>query len=164
MNQTASYCNEDALPLDSYLPDFHEFLRAFPQLSNPEANGTVTVSVSFLRFLISELAARIPFDDAFYGSTYPDVADAVRRGQIPSLHDHFCSTGFFEGRKPGLRHVDRAWYLRQYEDLNRAFSTGALADAAKHFNETGQFEDRVGSRYQYEEREKWRSRLRVAKG
>jgi len=109
------------------------------------------------------LAARIPFDEAFYGSTYPDVADAVRRGQIPSLHHHFCSTGFFEGRKPGLPHVDKGWYLRQYEDLNSAFSAGALRDAAKHFIETGQYENRVGSRYQYEEREKWRSQLKAAK-
>lgn len=149
--------------MDSYLPDFDEFHRAFPQLAGLEGGGSVTISTSFLRFLISELAARLPFDEAYYANTYPDVAEAVRRGQIPSLHHHFYTTGYFEGRKPGLRHVDKAWYLRTYEDLSRAFAVNAMPDATRHFNETGQYEDRVGSAYQYEQREKWRSHFRSAR-
>lgn len=150
--------------MDSYLPDFDEFYRAFPQLARLEGGGNVTVSTSFLRFLISELAARLPFDETYYANTYPDVAEAVRRGQISSLHHHFYTTGYFEGRKPGLRHVDKAWYLRTYEDLSRALAANAMPDPAKHFNETGQYEGRVGSAYQQEEREKWRRQLKTARG
>jgi predicted O-methyltransferase YrrM len=42
----------------------------------------------------------MPFDEAWYLNTYPDVADAVRDGRLPSGHDHYVRFGRSEGRHP----------------------------------------------------------------
>jgi len=39
-----------------------------------------------------------PFDEQFYLSTYPDVADAVRSGAFASGYDHYVRFGMSEGR------------------------------------------------------------------
>jgi hypothetical protein len=46
-------------------------------------------------------AAEQCFDDAGYLLTYPDVAEAVRRGICQSGYDHYISVGFREGRACG---------------------------------------------------------------
>ena len=42
----------------------------------------------------------LPFDEAFYLRVYPDVAQAVRNGDIGSAHEHYVRFGQMEGRKP----------------------------------------------------------------
>jgi hypothetical protein len=42
----------------------------------------------------------IPFDESWYCASNPDVAAALRLGQIPSAHGHYIEHGFFEGRSP----------------------------------------------------------------
>lgn len=42
----------------------------------------------------------ISFDEAWYCTSNPDVAEALRSGQIASAHGHFVEHGFFEGRAP----------------------------------------------------------------
>ena len=44
----------------------------------------------------------LPFDEAFYLRLYPDVALAVRNGDIGSAHEHYVRFGQMEGRKPAL--------------------------------------------------------------
>jgi hypothetical protein len=52
----------------------------------------------------SEVQSEAPvvplFDEAFYLTTYPDVAAAVRRGQLKDGFDHFVRWGRGEGRTP----------------------------------------------------------------
>ncbi len=40
------------------------------------------------------------FDEAWYLAQYPDVAEAVRRGDIASGLEHFLASGRREGRFP----------------------------------------------------------------
>jgi len=44
------------------------------------------------------------FDETHYLATYPDVADAVRRGDFASGQDHFLRFGQHEGREPTPPH------------------------------------------------------------
>jgi hypothetical protein len=52
----------------------------------------------------SEVESEAPvvplFDEGFYLTTYPDVAAAVRRGQLRDGFDHFVRWGRGEGRTP----------------------------------------------------------------
>lgn len=45
----------------------------------------------------------LPFDEAWYCRQYPDVAQALKSGVIPSAHEHFIVYGFFEGRSPAAK-------------------------------------------------------------
>jgi len=42
----------------------------------------------------------LPFDETFYLRLYPDVAQAVRNGDLGSAHEHYVLFGQKEGRKP----------------------------------------------------------------
>ena len=54
--------------------------------------------------IIGYQEGRVPikpmFDEAWYLTTYPDVAEAVRSGRAKSGYDHFIEHGYGEGRKP----------------------------------------------------------------
>ena len=50
------------------------------------------------------LEGRLPrkpeFDEAWYLTTYPDVAAAVRDGRFASGYEHYVREGWREGRRP----------------------------------------------------------------
>ena len=50
--------------------------------------------------LMQELLAHADFDEAWYLSTYKDVADAVAQKKIASAREHYLHYGYFEGRLP----------------------------------------------------------------
>jgi hypothetical protein len=50
----------------------------------------------FLRPLI----AGILFDEAWYLAAYPDIAEAIAAGVIPSAREHYLQSGYFEHRLP----------------------------------------------------------------
>jgi len=52
-------------------------------------------------------------DERWYLKTYPDVASAVNRGEIPSASEHFEVVGAIEGRAPSPEYLDVAaeWKL-----------------------------------------------------
>ena len=42
----------------------------------------------------------MPIDERWYLTENPDVADSIRRGDIPSAQEHFDQDGYREGRLP----------------------------------------------------------------
>jgi hypothetical protein len=47
------------------------------------------------------------FDETYYLKRYPDIADALKEGRIPSGRSHYEPTGHREGRIPGFLYLKR---------------------------------------------------------
>lgn len=71
------------------------------------------------------------FDEQWYLTTYPDVAEAG----LPPWR-HYCLHGASEGRRPN-RYFDGAWYLAAYPDLRESG-----VDPLSHYLEIGCWEGR----------------------
>ena len=75
------------------------------------------------------------FDESFYLRHYPDIADAVSAGHMPSGRHHFEFYGFEEGRSPFA--MDAAWYVTQYPIAGVELSQGDAADPIDHWVRLG---------------------------
>jgi hypothetical protein len=95
-----------------------------------------------LMSLIKHLLAGVEVDDAFYCSSYPDVAEAISAGVYRDAKHHFVDYGYFEGRRPFQPEVDEAWYISRYEDIETGIKDGSIKSAAAHFVEHGYDEGR----------------------
>jgi hypothetical protein len=87
-------------PRAAYVPPIAVVLRGLGITELELRQDKVAVSTQFLRFVISQLVSRAEFDPDWYAERYPDVEAARLAGQVASLHDHYCSQGYFEGRLP----------------------------------------------------------------
>jgi hypothetical protein len=125
--------------------------------SDLEGNGTANVSRAFLRALISELAARMGFDEDWYAEMYPDVEGARLAGDIKSLHEHFKLSGYFEGRLPAELPFDPQWYRRYYKDIADAFPASDAQGMRMHFLKSGYFEGRAGTAEMLADAERFRT-------
>src|SRR3954454_17766884 len=83
----------------SYLPPFDVVKRSF-ELSTSKGQLMATASYENIIKMIRLLISAIDVDEVWYLDTYPDVAQAVRQGQISSAKEHFINNGYFEGRLP----------------------------------------------------------------
>lgn len=83
------------------------------------------------------------FDEAFYLSTNPDVASAVRTGAISSGLDHFQRSGLNEGRVSISPFYDEAAYLSAYPDIADAVRLGGFSSGLQHFVNSGFGEGRT---------------------
>ena len=63
---------------------------------NPLDEGPDAPLMQLLRRYLSQL----PVDEARYLRAYPDVAQAIEQGLMPSAQHHFVNFGYFEGRSP----------------------------------------------------------------
>lgn len=81
--------------------------------------------------------ANIAFNEAFYLTTYPDVAAAVSRGTIANAREHFDTFGRFEGRNPNA-FFNTSFYLSQYPDV-----ANARINPLNHFLDFGAKEGRL---------------------
>lgn len=116
---------------------------------------TVTVSTAFLRFIIGELVSRGEFDPARYAAQYPDVEGARLAGQISSLHHHYCTQGYFEGRQPCELPFDPDWYYSHYDDVSLAFSPADADAMCQHFRTQGWREGRAGTPEIRRDEDRW---------
>jgi hypothetical protein len=119
------------------------------------ARSEVSVSGSYLRFLLSRLAAEMPLDPAFYAEQYPDVRVAFEAEIVPSYHWHFTHQGWYEGRWPYQFPFDPGWYPRYYRDLARLDTTEPQT-LRLHFENTGYQEGRAGIARDADQAETWR--------
>jgi len=103
----------------------------------------VTVRVDFLMNLIRPAVARIPFDEKWYLSRYPDVPEAIVAGQFRDAHHHYVEFGFFEDRIPRAIDVDTEFYLAKYSDVADGVQGGTLESAQWHFERYGFREGRL---------------------
>jgi hypothetical protein len=118
----------------------------FPELKqlagdqNPKPE--ITVSSWTLRSLVELLLSFWPFDEQWYLSTYPDIAEAIRQGKFASGRDHYLHFGYFENRLPFKPEVDAGWYAREYPDVAESIEAGISKSALAHFIASGYREGR----------------------
>lgn len=79
------------------------------------------------------------FNEPFYLSQNPDVAQAIASGLIASAQAHFNTTGFSEGRDPNA-YFDVSYYLEQYPDV-----AAAGINPLDHYIQNGESEGRKPS-------------------
>lgn len=138
-----------------YVPPVTVILRGLGVTSADLEQKTASVSTSFLRFVISELVRRGPFDPTWYAERYPDVKGAWLAGHLSSLHQHYCTQGYFEGRLPCDLAFDPAWYFSSYSDVSQAFSPADAAALLQHFRSQGLWEGRSGTPAARDEADRW---------
>jgi hypothetical protein len=80
---------------------------------------------------------RIRLDQDWYVQQYPDVRDAIDRGEFSSAAEHYVKVGYFEHRMPHAIEVEEAWYLEQYPDVRDAVASGIFATGQTHFTRVG---------------------------
>jgi SAM-dependent methyltransferase len=105
------------------------------------------------------------FDEAWYLVSYPDVAEAVARGEFASGRAHYLGYGRREGRLPAgaaasggaaakdapgaedatAAGFNEAWYLARYPDVAEAVRRGDLGSGLEHYLACGRQEGRFPS-------------------
>lgn len=107
-----------------------------------ENHKTLTIDREGFKAIIREILREMPFDEDWYLGHYPDVAEAVARGET-TARDHYIEFGYFEGRLPGLNGFDGAAYCRIQPDLAQFLAHPDAIDLARnHFIEYGYREGR----------------------
>lgn len=142
---------------DFFMPDLETFLRASNLDRDALSGDEVKVSTKLLKLLLSIAVSRLHFDEEAYKKENPDVGLAHKQGKIPSLHEHFVHTGWFEGRSPGAYFVDTDYYVQQYPDIRRAMRNRQITDLTDHYTRTGRAEGRVGTKEQFAWKLRWDS-------
>ena len=126
----------------SYIPSF-KTVRS--RMTIVTVNGKTKINNSYDDFLevVKLLLRGAEFDEKWYISRYPDVAEAVSAGLFRSGRQHFIEMGYFEGRRPCDFEVDEKWYLQTYPDVADGVGKGEIKSARQHFNEHGYDEGRL---------------------
>ncbi|WP_128960656.1 hypothetical protein [Bradyrhizobium guangzhouense] len=129
----------------------NRFFPSFAQLSSLlrvkadalDSKRKIAVSGDLLKHLITLALANVEFDDEWYKSKNPDLREALERGRISDLAEHFVTAGYFENRTPHEVEFDEQWYLQAYPDVRDAIAAGKTRSAKEHYIQSGQFEWRV---------------------
>jgi hypothetical protein len=110
------------------------------------ADGVKHVSIPqdvFSRILVGAIKHKALFDEKFYLETYPDIATAVKSGQVSSGLEHYVVAGYFEDRFPRKLIVDERFYLQENPDVADAIKKGLIRSAQEHFEDAGFREGRA---------------------
>jgi hypothetical protein len=103
----------------------------------------VAVDMNYFARCHGHDVAHILFDEDWYISRYPDIADALAAGVIGSAHEHYTQSGYYEHRMPYEIVVDERWYLESYGDVKEAVDKGVFSSAQDHFDMLGFREGRL---------------------
>ena len=132
------------MPKSAYVPHIDLLLAAMRiGRDRLEGDSKIAVDAGMLRALIQLAVGQQPFSEAFYRATYPDIAEAHAAGTVPDLHQHFVTTGFFEGRAGALPEMHDAYYMATYPDVAQALRRGEVASPTEHYVRSGAAEGRV---------------------
>ena len=125
-----------------YLPPFDVIRRA---VEITTVKGELRVNVSYDSFvdILRLIISGIEMDEEWYLREYPDIAEAVKIGRIPSARQHFIDDGYFEGRLPFPIQVDERWYLERNPDVAENVRKDVLSSGQQHFTEDGYREGRL---------------------
>ncbi len=125
-----------------YLPPF-ELIRRSIEIST--VRGELRVNLSYEDFvkILRTMISGIEINEAWYLSTYEDIAAAIRGGVVRSAKQHFVDDGYFEGRLPFPMQVDERWYLGQNPDVAESIRRGDVPSAQEHFEQDGYREGRL---------------------
>lgn len=103
--------------------------------------AVVVLTHEKLQALMRVFLELVAVDEQWYKASYPDVAEGIASGLVPSAKEHFVSNGYFEGRLPHDVEVDEAWYYEAYPDVAANFKAGGPS-AKEHYLEHGYREGR----------------------
>lgn len=81
------------------------------------------------------------FDEAYYLERYPDIADAVRAGDLISGFEHFSKYGAEEGRN-GCAFFNERRYRELNADVASAIAQGEFRSGEEHYVKFGRKEGR----------------------
>ncbi len=145
----------------NYVPHIDLLLQAL-RIGRDRLGGRAKIAIDarLLRKLLTTLAAAMPFDETFYLSNYPDVAEAHASGAIEDLRTHFVEVGFFEGRIGSRPEVDEAYYTTTYPDVAQAILRGDVPSGTEHYMRAGIAEGRVPNPALLDAVESWFTVLR----
>jgi hypothetical protein len=127
----------------SYLPPFDVIKRSVEISTSREGQVFATASYENLLDMIRSLLSVVDVDEQWYLAQYPDVAEAIAEGKMPSARDHFIDNGYFEGRLPALITVDERFYLTKYPDVAESVRKGTEKSGQAHFLAGGYREGRT---------------------
>jgi hypothetical protein len=125
-----------------YIPPFG-LLKSFVTIKTAKGDLAVTCRYEGFIAMIRKLLAGIDVDETWYLKRYPDIANAIKQGLVPSAREHFINDGYFEGRLPFPIQVNEAWYLKQNEGVADYVRRGLLESGQQHFEENGYQEGRL---------------------
>lgn len=129
-----------------YVPPFAALLKNIGLTHQEFQNSQeVKIPATLLRFLLQVALADSEFDEQGYLDANPDVAAALRRGEITDVRLHYIGNGYFEGRNGGHPPVDEKWYLGTYSDVAAGMRARKVQSAAQHFEHVGAAECRAPS-------------------
>lgn len=77
------------------------------------------------------------FDEAWYQSAYPEVAEAIERGDYPNGFSHFVQVGEADGRSPSL-----FFNPKDYLICNPDLAEAKITSPFRHYREFGRTEER----------------------
>lgn len=139
-----------------YVPHIDLLLQAL-RVGRDRLNSRAKIAIDarLLRKLLMMLAATLPFDEAFYLSHYPDLADARAAGSITDPHTHFIEVGYLEGRIASRPEVDEEFYTTTYSDVAQAILRGDVPSGEEHYLRAGFTEGRVPNPALLEAIESW---------
>ncbi len=151
------------MPKSAYVPHIDLLLSALRvERERLDGQSKIAVDAALLRALIQLAVEQLPFNEAFYRATYPDVAAAHASGAVPNLREHFVRTGFFEGRAGALPEMHDAYYVATYPDVAQALRRGEMASASEHYVRSGAAEGRAPNAAARAEIDGWLALLRPA--
>ncbi len=108
-------------------------------------DGELAVTCSYENFvqMLRRLLEGVVVDEQWYLARYPDIAEAIGQGLVPSPQAHFVNDGYFEGRQPFEIKVDERYYLTHNSGVADYVRRGLLTSGQQHFDENGYQEGRL---------------------
>jgi hypothetical protein len=140
-----------------YVPPFDSLLQAIGLTREEFQDSTeVVIPTELLRLLLQVTAATGDFNETGYLRENPDIAAAVKTGDVDDPRLHYVGFGYFEGRSGATPEVDEGWYLRTYKDVADAVAAKAIDSASEHFRVVGAAEGRSPSAAYVPAAEQWK--------
>jgi hypothetical protein len=133
--------------------------RAFEPAPDEQDSPQMMTARVVVRCLLQQVVASMPFDEEGYLASNPDVATAIRRGEVASAREHYIADGYFEGREGAVETFDEAWYLKRYPDVAHGVKSGQWMSGRHHYRIEGIFEWRSPNQSAEVYVERWRGVL-----
>ena len=143
-----------------YVPPFNGLLKRLGTSREEFENAqSVRVSADLFKFLLQIALANSDFNETGYLRANPDVAGAVKSGEIGTARLHYIGFGYFEGRMGAVTEVDEKWYLSTYSDVAAAVRAKRVSSGAEHFHLVGAAEGRSPNAHEQATAVEWKKVL-----
>lgn len=143
-----------------YVPPLNSLLRALGvDRATYERSSKVALPKELFKLLVHMALANSAFNEVGYLKENPDVADAIRNGEIADARAHYIGFGYFEGRTGATPAVDETWYLTTYPDVAQAVKLDKIKSAREHYNMIGGAEGRSPNAAYIPVAEQWKKAL-----